>query len=69
MNFFMLLYTFVLFFLLTPGVLLTLPPKASTIIVALTHAFVFTLLMWITHAAVWSKVRGLPYANSPAAVM
>jgi hypothetical protein len=61
----MLLYTFVLFFLLTPGVLLTLPPKASTVIVALTHALVFTLLMWLTNAAVWSIAKG----NSPAGMM
>ena len=65
MMIFMLLYTFVLFFLLTPGVLLTLPPKASTVIVALTHAFVFTLLMWLTHGAVWNTVK----ANSPAGMI
>jgi len=61
----MILYVFVLFFLLTPGVLLTLPPKSSTVIVALTHAFVFTLLMWLTHSAIWSSVK----VNSPAGIM
>jgi len=47
----MFLYTFVLFFLLTPGILVSLPPKASSVVVALTHALVFTLLMSLTYYA------------------
>jgi hypothetical protein len=37
--------------LLTPGILVSLPPKASSVVVALTHALVFTLLMSLTYYA------------------
>lgn len=67
MYFFMILYVFVLFFLLTPGILVTLPPKGSTTIVALTHALAFTLLMWLTHKAVWSFTKTV--SISPAGMM
>lgn len=39
-----LLTTAVLFFLLTPGVLLSLPPGGSKMVVAATHAVVFALV-------------------------
>jgi len=39
-----LLTTAVLFFLLTPGVLLALPPGASPTVQAATHAVVFALV-------------------------
>jgi hypothetical protein len=48
---FMALYAAVLFFVLTPGVLLSLPPGGSRTTVALTHAVVFAL--------VWSMNRHL----------
>jgi len=60
----MILYTFVLFFLLTPGVLISLPPKGSITVVALTHALVFTLLMSLTH----HLCRGDSKGNSPAGI-
>jgi hypothetical protein len=37
------LTTAVLFFLLTPGVLLSLPPGGSKLVVAATHAIVFAV--------------------------
>lgn len=37
------LTTAVLFFLLTPGVLLSLPPGGSKLVVAATHAVVFAV--------------------------
>lgn len=43
------LYLVILFFLLTPGVLLSLPPKGNKITVAATHAIVFGLVWQITH--------------------
>jgi uncharacterized membrane protein len=44
----MFVYSFLLFFVLTPGILLSLPPKGSKIVVALTHAFVFALVLYLT---------------------
>jgi hypothetical protein len=42
------LYSVVLFFVLTPGVLLRLPPGGSAMTVALTHAVVFGLVFSFT---------------------
>jgi hypothetical protein len=47
------LYAAVLFFVLTPGVLLSLPPGGSRTTVALTHAVVFGLVWALTHKAVY----------------
>jgi hypothetical protein len=52
-NLFMFLYTAVLFYVLTPGVLLSLPPKSSKMVVAATHAFVFALVYKFTHRMAW----------------
>ena len=52
-------YAFLLFFVLTPGILLSLPPKGSKIVVALTHAFVFALVWHFTHKLVWRSTHGL----------
>jgi hypothetical protein len=49
----MILYAFLLFFVLTPGVLVSLPPKGSKFVVALTHGIVFTLIWTLTHKMVW----------------
>jgi hypothetical protein len=46
------LYAAVLFFVLTPGVLLSLPPGGSRTTVALTHAVVFGLVWALTHKMV-----------------
>jgi hypothetical protein len=43
-----------LFFVLTPGVLVSLPPKGSKLVVAATHAVVFTLVFHFTHKMVWN---------------
>ena len=44
----------VLFFILTPGILVTLPPKGSKVTVALTHAVVFAIIYCLTYKAVYS---------------
>ena len=46
------LYAAVLFFVLTPGILLSLPPGGSRTTVALTHAVVFGVVWALTHTAV-----------------
>ena len=52
----MALYAAALFYLLTPGVLVRLPPGASTMTVNLTHAAVFGLAWMLTHKMVWKLV-------------
>lgn len=49
----MFFYTALLFFLLTPGILLTLPPKGKKMTVAAVHALVFGLILGLTHKMVW----------------
>jgi len=50
------IYAAVLFFVLTPGVLLSLPPGGSRTTVALTHAVVFGLVWSLTHKMVWRTI-------------
>lgn len=52
----MALYAAVLFFVLTPGVLLSLPPGGSRTTVALTHAVVFGLVWSLTHRMVYKMM-------------
>jgi hypothetical protein len=44
----------VLFFVLTPGVLLTLPSKGSVYLVAFVHAIVFGIVYKLTHKMVYN---------------
>jgi len=46
------LYAAVLFYVLEPGVLVTLPPGGSRMMVNLTHAVVFGVVWMLTHKAV-----------------
>ena len=46
------LYAVVLFFLLTPGILVSLPPGGSRTTVALTHAVVFGIVWSLTYKTV-----------------
>jgi uncharacterized membrane protein len=49
----MVFYAAALFYVLTPGVFLTLPAGGSKTTVALTHAVVFALVWKFTHKLVW----------------
>ena len=49
MEYFLSLYVAVLFFVLTPGILLSLPPGGSKMVVALVHAVVFAVVFHFTH--------------------
>ena len=49
MEWVMFLYTALLFFLLTPGILVTLPPKGKKMTVAAVHAVLFGLLFALSH--------------------
>lgn len=50
----MCIFAALLFFVLTPGILVTLPPKGSKVVVALTHAVVFAIVYCLTYRAVYS---------------
>lgn len=63
MDWIYLLYIVVLFFLLTPGVLLRLPPNANKITVAATHAIVFGIVWQLTHRFV--LLRTVPHMIMP----
>jgi len=53
MNWVVTIYAALLFFVLTPGVLLSLPPKSGKLVVAATHAVVFAIIWHFTHKLVW----------------
>jgi hypothetical protein len=57
MNLMMFLYLAVLAFLLSPGVLLRLPPGGSPVSVALTHALVISLVWGLTSPLVFRAIR------------
>lgn len=53
MQWLMTLYVAALFFVLTPGILVSLPPGGKKMTVALTHAVVFAVVYQLTHKMVW----------------
>jgi hypothetical protein len=53
MNAFVFVYLVLLFVVLTPGILVSLPPRGGKYVVAFTHAVVFAAVWWITHKFVW----------------
>ena len=53
MNVFMAVYFAILFFLLSPGILLRLPQNGSKMTVAGVHAVVFGVLAFLTGKFVW----------------
>jgi hypothetical protein len=59
MNFVMFLYVVVLAFLLSPGILVSLPPGGSRKTVALTHAVVLALVYAITHKLVFKNFASM----------
>ena len=50
----MTLFVAALFFVLTPGILLSLPPNGSKVTVAITHAIVFAIVYCLTHKIVYA---------------
>jgi hypothetical protein len=59
----MILYVAVLFFVLTPGILVSLPAGGSKTTVALVHSLVFALVFWATHKIVWKMTRKVGFGN------
>ena len=54
MNWIVTIYIALLFFVLTPGVLVSLPPKKGKFTVAAVHALIFALIWHFTHKFVWN---------------
>ena len=52
------LYIIVLFVLLTPGILLRLPPKGSPLVVAIVHGVVFAIVLYFTQKTVYRMSAG-----------
>ena len=65
MKWLMTLYTAVLFFVLSPGILLSLPPKGSKFVVAMVHAVVFAAVFHFTHKLVWKATGGVARMPMP----
>ena len=57
MNIVFSIYVALLFILLTPGILLTLPPNQSKLVVALVHGIVFAIILHFTHGLVWNFAK------------
>jgi hypothetical protein len=53
MNFTTALYSAILFFILTPNIFLRFPSKGSTKVVALVHAAIFGVILYLTQKSVW----------------
>jgi hypothetical protein len=62
---YMILFVGVLFFVLTPGVLLRLPSGGSKTTVAATHALVFALVFQLTHKMVFKFFYGHEAFEAP----
>jgi len=58
MNWVVTIYSALLFFILTPGVLLYLPPKSKIYVAAAVHAVVFAIIWHFTHKLVWKLSVG-----------
>ena len=53
MNIIVALYAALLFFILTPGILLRLPKNGSNNVVTATHALFFAVILYFTQSIVW----------------
>ena len=53
----MFLFMAILAFVLSPGILVSLPPGGSPRVVAATHAVVLALVWALTHKMVWDATK------------
>ena len=59
------IYSAILFFVLVPGILLSLPPKGNKFVVAGVHALVFALIFHFTHKLMWRLGASLEGLEMP----
>ncbi len=62
----MFLFSTLLFFILTPGILLTIPKKSSKTTVALVHALVFATVWSLTYKCFWYVTEGFDPTIPPS---
>ena len=63
------IYAAILFFILTPAILIRLPPGGSKWTVAAVHAIVFAIIFHFTHKIVWrmgARLEGMTATSAPA---
>jgi len=63
----MFLFSVFLFFILTPNILVSLPPKGNKYTVALVHSIIFGIVWHLTHKGVWHLTEGFDEPQSQAA--
>ena len=51
------LFVAILFVLLTPGVVVRLPPRGSKLTVAIVHGVIFAIVFHLTHKMVWRYIH------------
>jgi hypothetical protein len=69
MNLLLFLILVALFVVLTPGVVLSLPPKANKLTTALTHGVIFALVWTLVHKPLWrfsSRFEGMATVPAPS---
>jgi hypothetical protein len=66
MNLAVAIYSAILFFLLSPGVLLRLPPNGSKLTVAVVHAVVFAGVLYFTVGFIWRWSLSIPVLREGA---
>jgi hypothetical protein len=69
MNLVVSIYAAILFFILTPAILIRLPPGGSKFTVAAVHAIVFAIIFHFTHKIVWrmgARLEGMTATSAPA---
>lgn len=63
------IYAAILFFILTPAILIRLPPGGSKWTVAAVHAIVFAIIFHFTHKIVWrmgARLEGMTATSAPS---
>jgi len=67
LNLTMLIYVVALFYVLVPGMFLSIPSSGSKKVVALTHAIIFAVIFKLTHKMVWKlSMQMSGFQNAPA---
>ena len=69
MNFLITAYVVILFILLTPNMLVRLPPNGSKMTVTLVHALIFGLVFSMTHKTVMQLSAGSSNYSGQKAMM
>lgn len=54
----MFIFSALLYYVLTPGIFITIPPKSNKKIVALVHGLVYSTVLYFTHKIVFNVTEG-----------